>query len=338
VLDGLLLETDLGGRFAGKILALVVERNSLSDVETWSENALARISERLFEAAGRSLSLTCSIGLAEISSGTDRVEDLIRSAERALERAREGGGNCCVLEETSDESTRIKRFDEIRARQIKSALVEGRFRLVHLNIASLGGKAERIYDTFIRMVDEQGDELAAAEFMESARRSGLMRMVDRWVIEASLDFCAKHASDLVFVKLTHESVLDTTLWSWIEERARRTGVKPERLCFQVLEDDASKYQKQTGALAECLRRRGFRFAIEQFGMGRDPVRLLGCIPMDFVKFDGALSQGLTSDTSVQEKMRGYVASAAQRDIKAIATHVENANTMALLFQLGVAYM
>jgi len=338
VLDGLMLETDLAGRFAGKVLALVISRTSLDDVENWARNALARIGERLFEAADRSLSLTCSIGLAELGAGTERVEDLIHNAERALERAHGLGGNRLVLEETSDESTRIKRVDELRIRQIKTALVDGRFRLMHLNIASLAGQSERIYDTFIRLVDEQGEEMAATEFMESAGRSGLLRAVDRWVIDASLSFCAKQASDLVFVKLTHESVLDTSLWSWIEERVKLAKIHPSRLCFQVTEDNASRYQKQTGALAECLRRRGFRFAVENFGTGRDPFRVLGSLPLDFIKFDGSLSRVLGQDAEAQEQMRQFVERASQRSIRTIATHVENANTMALLFQLGVAYM
>jgi diguanylate cyclase (GGDEF)-like protein len=338
VLDGLMSDTDLGGRFSGKVLALVIERDNLRDVETWAENALSRISERLFEVADHSLSLTCSIGLAELGAGTDRLEDLARNAERALERAVDDGGNCSVLEETRDESTRIKRIDEIRIRQIKAALVEGRFRLMHLNIASLGGRSERMYDTFVRMVDEQGDELAATEFMESAGRNGLLRAIDRWVIDASLDFCEKQASDVVFVKLSHESILDATLVNWIQDRTAESNVKPGRICFQVTENDASRYQRQTILFAESLRRVGYRFAIEHFGLGRDSMRVLASTPMDYVKFDGALSENLREDTQCQDKVRQFVATANRHDIKTIATHIENANTMALLFQLGVSYM
>ena len=123
-------------------------------------------------------------------------------------------GSC--LEESTDESIQIKRIDEVRVRQIKAAFVEGRFRLKHFSIANLSGQSERIFDTYVRMVDEQGDEIAGNEFMESAERNGMLRPVDRWVIDASLDFCSNHACDLVFVKLSHESVLDTTLWGWIE--------------------------------------------------------------------------------------------------------------------------
>jgi EAL domain-containing protein (putative c-di-GMP-specific phosphodiesterase class I) len=60
--------------------------------------------------------------------------------------------------------------------------------------------------------------------------------------------------------------------------------------------------------------------------------------MDFLKIDGSLMQNIASDTMRQDKVRVYVQAAANRAIPVIAERVEDANTMAVLFQLGVAYM
>lgn len=338
ILGRLMSETDIAGRFGGTVFALVLQRGSLNDIQAWSENALGRISEHLFEVADRSLSLTCSIGLAEMGEGSDRVEDLIRSAEKANQRGRQNGGDQVIIEETIDESTRIKRADALWVRQIKSALVDQRFRLVQLNIANLGGQAERMFDTVVRMIDEQGDEIAAADFMGTAARNKLLRPIDRWVIDATLNVCSREASDVAFVKLSHESILDPSLISWISERLGGSGVKPSNLCFQVSEEDVSQYQKQTLSLAKSLKNQGFRFAVERFGMGRDPMRVLAHIPMDYVKFDGSFMQGIADDFQIQEKIRAFVSNATRHNIKTVATRVENANSMAVLFQLGVAYM
>jgi diguanylate cyclase (GGDEF)-like protein len=338
ILGRLMSETDVAGRFGGTVFAFVLERGSLRDIQAWAENALNRISDHLFEAASRSLSMTCSIGLAEMGESSDRVEDLIRSAERANQRSRQDGGNKVIIEETADESTRIRRVDALWVRQIKSALVENRFRLVHLSIANLGGAAERMFDTVVRMVDEQGDEIGASDFMGTATRNKLLRPIDRWVIDASFTFCAREAIDVVFVKLSHESILDPTLVDWIGGHMKNSRVKAQNICFQVSEHDASQYQKQTVVLAKALRSLGFRFAVEQFGVGRDPLRVLTNTPMDFVKFDGSFMQQIADDRAIQEKLRGFVSNATRNKIKTIATRVENANAMAVLFQLGVAYM
>ena len=329
---------DLGGRFGGQVFTLLLERGTLRDVQAWANNALARIAERIFEVAHNTLSITCTIGLAEVGPTTDRMETLIAAAKRASQSGRELGGNRVVLEETSDRSTRIQRFDEIWVQQIKSALMENRFRLAHLPIASLGGEQKSMFDTVIRMVDAQGDEVPASEFMPAAVRNRMLRAIDRWVIGASLSFCATHSVERLFVKLSGESIIDRTLIDWLEKAVAGSGVVPARLCFEVSEEDATQYLSQTKALAEHLRGKGHRFSIEHFGIGRDSARVLAQTPMDYLKIDGSLIQNLSTNRDLQEKVRSFVTAAAKRKIETIAERVEDANTMAVLFQLGAAYM
>ena len=47
---------------------------------------------------------------------------------------------------------------------------------------------------------------------------------------------------------------------------------------------------------------------------------------------------LTTDMNLQESVRKVTAAAEQRSIETIAERVENANEMAVLFQLGVHFM
>jgi EAL domain-containing protein (putative c-di-GMP-specific phosphodiesterase class I) len=47
---------------------------------------------------------------------------------------------------------------------------------------------------------------------------------------------------------------------------------------------------------------------------------------------------LTTDTKMQDSVQKVAAAAAQRNIETIAERVENANAMAVLFQLGVHFM
>jgi diguanylate cyclase (GGDEF)-like protein len=329
---------DLCGRFGGQVFTLFLERGTLRDVEAWAQNALSRIAARIFESQHNTLSVTCTIGLAEVGPATGRLDALIAEARRSNHMGRDQGGNCVVLQQTSDESTRVQRFDEVWVMQIKTALMENRFRLVHLPIASLSGEHQIMYDTVLRMIDAQGDEVAAAEFMPAASRNRLQRAIDRWVIGASAGFCTKTPLDCLFIKLSAESVIDKTLLDWLTKAVGGSGVAPSQLCFQVSEENATQYLSQTQALAAQLRSRGHRFAIENFGVGRDSGRIVTQTPMDFLKIDGSLMQGIASDAALQDRVRVYVQAAANRKIPVIAERVEDANTMAVLFQLGVAYM
>ncbi|HZF31656.1 MAG TPA: GGDEF domain-containing protein [Gammaproteobacteria bacterium] len=329
---------DVCGRFGGQVFTIFVERGTLRDVEAWAQNAIARIAERIFSAAHNTLSVTCTIGLAEVGPATERMESLIVEAKRSNQSGRERGGNCVVLEQTSDESTRVQRFDEIQVQQIKTALMENRFRLAHLPIANLIGEQKTMFDTVIRMIDAQGDELAATEFMPAAARNRMLRAIDRWVIGATLQFVASTVVDCVFVKLSSESLIDKTLLDWLAKAVDSSAVEPDKLCFQISEEDATQYLSQTKTLAEKLGARGHRFAIEHFGIGRDSARVLASTPMHFLKIDGSLMQSLSTDQGLQERVRTFIGTASKRGIPTIAERVEDANTMAVLFQLGAAYM
>jgi diguanylate cyclase (GGDEF)-like protein len=329
---------DVYGRFGGQIFTMLLERGTLRDVEAWAKNACTRIAERIFEAAHNTLSATCTIGLAEVGPGKEGVEMLLADAKRANQRGREVGGNRVILEETSDESTRIQRFDQIWVHQIRAALMENRFRLAHLPIASLSGEQTTLLDTVIRMIDAQGAEVPAAEFMPAAGRNRLLRSIDRWVIGASFAFCAKHEPDCLFVKLSSESVIDKTLIEWLIKAKAGSTFAASRLCFQVSEEIATQYLTQTKALADRLKSLGYRFAIEHFGIGHDSTRLLAQMPIDYLKIDGSLMQSISSDHKLQERVRAFISAAQKRNIPTIAERVENANTMAVLFQIGVAYV
>jgi len=66
--------------------------------------------------------------------------------------------------------------------------------------------------------------------------------------------------------------------------------------------------------------------------------LLESIPLDFVKIDGTIIQGLSSDPQLQMQVRSLVEAARRRNVDTVGERVEDANTMAVLWQLGVQYI
>src|SRR5690606_28478235 len=110
------------------------------------------------------------------------------------------------------------------------------------------------------------------------------------------------------------------------------------LVFEVPEDLATAYLKETKELQALIRPLGFELAIENFGAGRDQAQLLSNVPVRYVKIDGALMQGLANDRSLQEQVKALVEMATTAGARTIAERVEDANTMAVLWQLGVEFV
>ncbi len=57
-----------------------------------------------------------------------------------------------------------------------------------------------------------------------------------------------------------------------------------------------------------------------------------------MKIDGALMQGLANDRPLQERVKALVDVAREHCVTTIAERVEDANTMAVLWQLGIEFI
>jgi EAL domain-containing protein (putative c-di-GMP-specific phosphodiesterase class I) len=111
-----------------------------------------------------------------------------------------------------------------------------------------------------------------------------------------------------------------------------------RLVLQVPERDAAKHIKQTSAIVKKLRNMGVGFALEHYGIDQDRFQILDILKPDYIKIDGELMHTLMTDTNMQRTVEKIVRAASERNVKSIAERVENANAMAVLFQLGLDYM
>jgi len=338
LLRGTLHPKELAGRFGGVRFLALLERGNENDINAWSERLLARVHKHLMRIRDKSVSVTCTIGLSVVSPGEVNLDDVIADA---LECARKGaarGGNQALSSDRADNDSRVMSYDKVWVKHIKAALMENRFRLVQQPIASLQGEDAGMFDVLVRMIDGQGREVLPSEFMAAAGRNDLLKNIDRWVVGASLSFAAQKKPECLFVRLSRETVRDGAFIEWLDNHLRSSRAEPQRLCFQSTEESAASYVPQVTALATSLRQRNFRFAIESFGSGRDSMGLLESVPLDFVKIDGTITQGLASDPQLQMKVRALVETARRRNIRTIGERVEDANTMAVLWQLGVQYI
>ena len=333
-----LTPSDLCGRFDGSGFMALLERGTPRDVETWADNVVKRVSQHLFASGEKTLSATITIGIGALSGPTPDVDGAAGDAIAAVGQGSERGGNQVVEIRNSDTETRVQAYDTIWVKHIKSALMENRFRLVQQPIASLLGEDKGMFDVLVRMLDEQGGEVLPAEFIAAAERNELMKNIDRWVIGASMSFSANRKAECIFVRVSKDSVLDKTLPTWLETQLRAVRVEPRRLCFQVSEELANQYLKQTAELAHTLGKLGFRLALEHFGVGRDPHKLLAETDVHFIKIDGSLMQGLSTNQLQQQRVKSLVDAAKRKHVETIAERVEDANTMAVLWQLGIEFI
>jgi multidomain signaling protein FimX len=329
---------ELAGHFGGVRFLVLLERGNEHDINAWSERLLSRVQKHVLRIRDKAVSLTCSLGMSVVPPGQVQIDAVIADAAEAARKGAARGGNQSIMSDHADNDSRVMSYDKVWVKHIKAALMENRFRLVQQPIASLQGERPGMFDVLVRMIDTQGREVLPSEFMAAAGRNDLLRNIDRWVVGASLSFAAQKKPECLFVRLSRETVRDAGFLEWLDNHLRASRAEPARLCFQVTEESAASHVPQVQALAAALRQRRFRFALEGFGSGRDSGGMLVSVPLDFVKIDGAIVQGLAADEQLQLRVRNLVEAARKHNIQTIGERVEDANTMAVLWQVGVQFI
>lgn len=330
--------SDLCGRFGDCQIFILLERGTRSDVEAWCASVTRKIAAHIFSVGEKSVHCTGTVGISMIGPQGADLNVLIRDALQGVQHAQQQGGNRTETIDHVDDDTRQQESDKIWVRLIKAALMENRFRLLQQPIVSMSGEDRGMCDVLVRMLDEIGQEVTPAEFLAAAERNDLMKNIDRWIIGAAISFCGTRNVQKLFVRLSRDSVLDRSLPTWLENQLKAHRIDPARIVFEISEQVATAYLQPTQELAKLLHKSGFKVALEHAGQARDPLHLMSNLPLDYVKIDGALMQGLAVDLSVQERIRVLVEAAKAKHISTIAERVEDANTMAVLWQLGLEYI
>ena len=329
---------DVAGRFEGTSLMVLLERGSARDGHVWGQQLAKHISKQKFEINEKSTRMSCTVGVCAVSDAFGSLEELVAATVEAHRLGKEAGGNTSYLNEEAHEVTKQKEFDAVWVKHLKSALMDRRFRLAKLPIAGLRSDSVEMYDLLVRMIDEHGNSVLPSEFLPAAERNNMMKNIDRWMIKSAINFCSKNEADRVFVRLSRQSLVDPSTAAWMEQEFDKREFDPSRLVAQVPERDAAKHIKEAQRLVKKLRKIGVGFALEHYGIDRERFQILDLLKPDYIKIDGELMHSLMTDSQMQASVRNIVAGASERNVKTIAERVENANAMAVLFQLGLDFM
>ncbi|MCZ6560277.1 MAG: EAL domain-containing protein, partial [Gammaproteobacteria bacterium] len=329
---------DLYGRFGGNIFCAQLHRGNSRDIDAWVKNLIQRMAAHNYTAGDKSISLTVTVGMVPPEALSNDAGEMLKRAEKANAKGRKRGGNRLSVVEFNSTDTRVRAFDAGWVKRIKQALIKNRFRLMHQPIANLCGEEMAIFDLLVRMVDDDDSVILPNDFLPAAQRNDLIKPIDRWVIGAAISFCQMKNPDRVFIRLSRDSLLDGSLVDWLGKQIAEQKISADKLVFQVTESDVAQQIEPSIKLAKQLESLGCSLALEHFGAGRNSIELLKRLPVGYAKIDGSLMQGIAGNSDLQDQVRDLVHAARENKVLTIAEQVQDANTMATLWQLGVEYM
>jgi EAL domain-containing protein (putative c-di-GMP-specific phosphodiesterase class I) len=189
--------------------------------------------------------------------------------------------------------------------------------------------------------NKNNELVPASEFVMRIERTGYGKMLDRWIILNALkklsELRNKGADMRLFIKLSSNSILDKGLPQWLDEQFKTNNIPPNFVCFEIKEAVLISHPKESKILVSALQNMKSEIAIDAFGAGDNPGKLLNAIPANYVKICHNLISEVSENQDNQNAIREIAEALKPMDTKVIAQFIEDADTLSILWGLGINY-
>ncbi len=336
---------DLLARFGDHTFTLLTQETDPQKIEALSRQICQAIKAHKFQGSEHYSGPTSSIGIAYASPEISGGHDFLNVAYHACEQARLNGGNQFYSVETpaeDDLDDDLNGNEADLSHLIEYALSNDQFRLVYQPIVSLQGDTRENYAVLIRLLDQNGEEIQPNYFLKQAEEMGKLPEVDRWVIRNAIAELAQQRRQghkiNFFINISGVTLADDTLLLWICDCLREFEAKGPWVVFQIKDEEARAHLAQVQKLSEGLQKIKCQLSIDHFGLAPKPEMLLRNLPVNYIQFDPMFVHNIASDQKKQDSLNEVNKLGQQFDIKTVATGVEDANSLAVLWSIGVNYI
>jgi diguanylate cyclase (GGDEF)-like protein/PAS domain S-box-containing protein len=337
-------ENDMVARLGGDEFAVLLDNCPPDAALKVAHKLRQSIADHPFHFGQRSFAVRASVGLLDLGTAPLTRDDVLGLADAACYVAKDQGRDRVYRYDPDDALLNLRRGEMEWVDRLHRALDQGRLRLYRQDICALStiAPAGAHFEVLLRLAE--GDEtVPPMAFIPAAERYGLMPLIDRWVLRATLHRLAlsqrigEERVALCAVNLSGASLADDGFVQFAKEQFIHFGVAPSTLCFEITETVAIADLARAGEFMQELRSIGCRFALDDFGVGMSSLSYLKNLPVDFLKIDGSFVKDMRHDR-IDRAMVEAIARVGQVMGKAtIAEMVEDEATLADARAIGIDY-
>jgi diguanylate cyclase (GGDEF)-like protein/PAS domain S-box-containing protein len=282
---------------------------------------MVRILSAPYDIDGASVYVGASVGVILAPEHGHDPEELMKSADIALYRAKaEGRSTFRLFDPSMSEAMLRRRALEI---DLRSAVALGELE-VHLQpIVEIAGGAVRGFEALVRWRHPRHGLMSPADFIPIAEDSGLIVPLGEWVLSEACGKIAACAGDFgVSVNLSPAQFRGRRVVESVRRALQVSGLPASRLVLEITESVLLMDDELTmGALNE-LRALGVLVALDDFGTGHSSLSYLQKFRFDAIKIERSFIGSSGGDAINAALVRTVISLGRELGILVIAEGIE----------------
>jgi diguanylate cyclase (GGDEF)-like protein len=337
-LEQTLRASDVIGRVAGNQFGVVLSQCGETEMALTAEKLLAAIRQGVMETPRGPISVTVSIGGVLLPARALSAQEAMGRASEAVVAAKRNGRDCFVAFQPVHGVAQMQDNMMALGERVIAALKSDRMCLAFQPLVRAADDRPAIHEALVRLREPSGVLVPAGVFMSAIESLGLIRRVDRRVLEL---LAREFEADAEVELAVNVSGLTVTDASWL--RALRAAVlanpsMAKRLVVEITETAAMRDLDESVRFVAALREMGARVALDDFGAGNTSFRHLKALGVDLVKIDGSFVRGLAANADNQLFIRALVDLATGFGAQVVAECVESEEDAAAIKRFGVHFL
>lgn len=270
---------------------------------------------------------TMSIGVAEYPKDGTKPLDLLESAEAALKKAKDSGGNCTLFFDSTEQWAGENPNRQKRA--LLRYLDEKLVRFVYQPIVSLSGRKPYAYEALCRPTTQ--DFKHVGQLLDVAGEAGRLGELGQVLRDVAVGPMADLPTSQHMFLNVHPQELDCSELFCLPAHVKQHA---ERIVLELTEVDYIRDYKRARDKLRQLRDWGFRIALDDFGAGYQGFNSLAKLEPDYVKLDMGIVRGIRPNSRAARLAKHLREFCESEGIRTIAEGVETITELSTLADLG----
>ena len=286
--------SDLVTRFGGDEFGIIQIGRQQPEASAALAKRLLDLLSRSYIVEGQLLNIGASIGIALIPADGRDSDQILKNADLALSRARQGGqGSFRFFETAMCEQMEADRNLELELRRV---LALRELALVYQPQLNLASRRITGFEALLRWHNPKRGLVSPADFIPLAEQIGLIVPIGEWVIRTACSEATRWPRPLsVSVNVSAVQFGSPHLVSTVLSALAESGLDPRRLELEVTESLLLGDHRAALDILLKVRELGVRVSMDDFGTGYSSLSYLRSFPFDKIKIDQSFVRGSSDD-------------------------------------------